>query len=174
VALLDWAKHSVEAKAGNLQAFCRVGVATHPALLAITSSTSDTSIVNRGRFVVEKLACSHVPDPPPNVNVDLAQLDEKTGGKLTGRQLAERHAGEPACASCHKFMDPFGLVFENFDAIGRHRNEDNGLPIDTSVELDDALGITGKFSGAEALLGALGGAFEASRNVACAAWEIRA
>jgi hypothetical protein len=52
-------------------------------------------------------------------------------------------------------MDPFGMAFENFDPIGRERTMDNGFAVDTSVELDGALGITGKFSGATQLLNAL-------------------
>ncbi len=155
VALLDWGKDNIEAQRGTLEGVGRYGVATHPALLAITSLTDSTSIVNRGRFVVEKLACGHIPEPPKDINIDLEKLDEETGGVLTGRQLAERHASDPACGGCHKFMDPFGLVFENFDPIGRHRSEDKGLPIDTSVEMDDALGITGSFDGATALLEAV-------------------
>lgn len=155
VALLGWSKNAVQAKRQSLEAVGRYGVATHPAVLSVTSKANATSIINRGRFVVERLACGHIPEPPKNVDIDIEKLDEETGGVLSGRQLAERHATDPACAGCHKFMDPFGMVFENFDAVGRQRSEDNGVTIDTHVQLDDALGITGSFDGAAALLDAV-------------------
>lgn len=156
IALLDWGKSSVAPKPGDLTAVNRSGIATHPAVLSITAKSDSTSIVNRGRFVVEKLACGHVPDPPDDVDLDLDKLAAEAGGRITGRQLAERHAREPACAGCHKFMDPFGMVFESYDAVGRHRTmEDNGLPIDTSVQINDAIGVTGKFDGARPLLEAV-------------------
>jgi hypothetical protein len=154
VTILGWKTDSIEPRHQDLQKVGRHGVATHPSVLSMTSKTAITSIVNRGKFVVEKLVCGHVPEPPKNVNVDQANMDAATG-KLTGRQVAEKHASDPACAGCHRFLDPFGVAFENFDAIGRRRTTDNGIPIDTSVELNDELGIKGKFSGANDLLNAL-------------------
>jgi hypothetical protein len=49
----------------------------------------------------------------------------------------EKHRANPACSSCHKLMDPIGFALENFDAIGRWRNADNGNPIDVSGVLFD-------------------------------------
>jgi Protein of unknown function (DUF1588)/Protein of unknown function (DUF1592) len=156
VALLGWSENNVAPSRGDLTAVDRHGVATHPALLAVTSKTDATSIVNRGRFVVEKLACGHVPDPPKDVDIDAVNIEAQAAGEtLTGRQLAERHATDPRCGGCHKLMDPFGIAFENYDPVGRVRTMDQGLPIDTSFELEDSLGITGKFNGAIELLDAL-------------------
>ena len=154
VAILGWKTDNIEARHQDLQKVGRHGLATHPSVLSMTSKTDTTSIVNRGNFIVEKLSCGHVPEPPKNVNVDQANMDAATG-KLTGRQIAEKHASDTACAGCHRFLDPFGVAFENFDAIGRKRAMDNGMPIDTSVELNDELGLKGKFSGANDLLTAL-------------------
>ncbi|MDX2022872.1 MAG: DUF1588 domain-containing protein [Deltaproteobacteria bacterium] len=154
VELLGWNKKNIAAKRQDLQRVGRHGIATHPAVLAITSKSAGTSIVNRGRFVVEKLACGHVPPPPKNLDIDQVKLEEEAM-RLSGRQVAQMHASDPACATCHRFMDPFGMAFENFDPIGRERTLDNGFAIDTSVELNDALGITGKFAGAAELLNAV-------------------
>ena len=55
---------------------------------------------------------------------------------LTMRARMEQHRANPACASCHKLMDPLGLALENFDAVGAWRTEDNGERVDTSGQLD--------------------------------------
>jgi len=60
---------------------------------------------------------------------------EKTEATGTLRQKIEQHRADPACASCHKLMDPIGLALENYDAVGRWRTLDQGAPIDTSGEL---------------------------------------
>ncbi|HET9663415.1 MAG TPA: DUF1585 domain-containing protein [Burkholderiales bacterium] len=68
------------------------------------------------------------------------------------RARMEQHRANPACANCHKLMDPLGLALENFDAVGAWRTEDNGEPVDTSGQLADGTTIDGAISLREALL----------------------
>ena len=55
---------------------------------------------------------------------------------MTKRQRLEMHRSEPACAGCHALMDPLGFPLENFDAIGKYRTTDNGLPVDPTSTFD--------------------------------------
>ena len=108
----------------------RKGILTHASVLAVTSNPTRTSPVKRGKWVLENLLGTPPPPAPPGV----PELDKR---ELTGtlRQRLEQHRTDPACASCHKLMDPIGLALENYDAIGRWRSIDYGEPIDTSGEL---------------------------------------
>jgi hypothetical protein len=112
----------------------RGGLLTTGAVLAITSHQNSTSPTARGRFISDRLRCEPVPDPPGNVQFDLAQPDG--GARLTLRQRLERHRSNPACAACHLITDPLGLGFENFDAIGALRTVEEGLPVDANGEIN--------------------------------------
>jgi hypothetical protein len=116
----------------------RSGVLTQGMLLVHDKSTR-TSIVRRGLKVRTDVLCQIVPAPPPNVPT-LEAIDPK----LPQRQRLERHRVDPACNGCHVLMDPVGVAFEGFDAVGRARTADeNGVPIDSSSTLsstDDADG----------------------------------
>jgi hypothetical protein len=104
----------------------RAGVLTQGMLLAHDKATR-TSIVRRGLKIRTDVLCQIVPAPPPNV--DLSTLD-KTATGVSQRQRLEQHRTVAACASCHNLMDPIGVVFEGFDAVGRARTVDeNGLPV---------------------------------------------
>lgn len=131
----------------------RHGIATHPAILAAYSGPTETSIVKRGQFFVEHLSCGHVPPPPPGVDDNIDEILANAGRPLTNREIAERHANEPACASCHQYLDPFGIAFESYDAIGRRRSEIQGQPIDTAITINgDFLGLGGDYADSAALL----------------------
>ncbi len=106
----------------------RSGVLTQGMLLTRDKATR-TSIVRRGLKVRTDLLCELVPAPPPNVNLDLEGL----GDGLSQRDRLELHRTQPGCAGCHELMDPLGVVFESFDAVGRFRTTDeDGQPVDTS------------------------------------------
>jgi hypothetical protein len=123
--------------------FRRVSVAQNPerggllgqgSVLLLTSHTTKTSPVLRGRWILDNLLNSPPPPPPPGV----PPLDETgKGGKLTTRQQVERHRSNAVCASCHSRMDPLGFALENFDVIGRWRTRDEGGEIDASGTLPD-------------------------------------
>jgi hypothetical protein len=104
----------------------RAGVLTQGMLLAHDKATR-TSIVRRGLKIRTDVLCQIVPAPPPDV--DLSSLD-KTATGVSQRQRLEAHRTVASCAACHNLMDPIGVVFEGFDAVGRPRTTDElGLPV---------------------------------------------
>ena len=83
------------------------------------------------------------PPPPPNVP-DLEQTAEAEDGRLrTVRERMEQHRANPACASCHRMIDPIGLALENFDVTGAWRIRDNGAAIDAASALYDGTPLGG-------------------------------
>lgn len=118
------------------------GLLTQSGLLASHSHPDQSSPVRRGKFIREAFLCQALPPPPPGLVITVPSLDPN----LTTRQRFSQHASDPACAGCHRLIDPMGLGFENFDATGRWRDEEGGLPIDASGELVDA-DVAGVFMG---------------------------
>lgn len=119
----------------------RGGVASMPAVAALTSYPMRTSPVLRGRWVLEALLGEKVPPPPP----DVPPLEEHTpkAEQLTMRAQLEAHRAKAECASCHSKMDPLGFSLENFDVLGRWRESDRGQPLDVQGVLPSGE----KFSG---------------------------
>jgi len=110
----------------------RGGILTSAGTLTMTSFPHRTSSIRRGAWFLETVF--NRPPPPPNVNV--AEIDDREGfEKLSLREQVELHRANAACAVCHNRIDPPGFALENFDAIGRWRNEDNAEPIDPSGEI---------------------------------------
>jgi beta-lactamase regulating signal transducer with metallopeptidase domain len=107
----------------------RAGLLGKGSLLAITSYAERTSPVLRGAFVLRTFFGTPPPPPPPNVPaLKTGNPDEPS----TLRTRMEAAVKAPVCASCHSLIDPLGFALENFDAVGRWRNTDAGLPIDAS------------------------------------------
>jgi hypothetical protein len=118
----------------------RSGLLGHGSILSITSYSTRTSPVLRGKYVLENLLASPPPPPPP----DVPSLDtERSGQPLSMKEAMQRHRASPACASCHAKMDPIGFALENFDALGRWRAEQNGRPLDVSSALPDGTTVDG-------------------------------
>ena len=115
----------------------RGGILSHASILTLTSHAMRTSAVERGKWVMEVLLNSPPPPPPPGVPDLEATAEAHEGRLLTVRERMEQHRKDPSCSSCHKMMDPIGLALENFDATGRIRVRDNGMPIDSHGELWD-------------------------------------
>ncbi len=110
----------------------RHGLLGHASLLTVTSYANRTSVVLRGKWVLETLLGSPPPPPPANVP-PLAENDRANPTSL--RERMEQHRRNPVCASCHRRMDPLGFAMEHFDAIGRWRESDGGAPINATIEL---------------------------------------
>ncbi len=128
----------------------RRGLLGHGSLLLVTSNANRTSPVIRGKWILENLLGSQAPLPPP----DVPPLEEKpTAAARSVRERIEQHRANPACASCHKIMDPIGLALENFDAIGRWRTTDEGVRIDASGQLVDGSVLDGPSSLRKTMLG---------------------
>lgn len=128
----------------------RRGLLGQGSFLLVTSNANRTSPVQRGKWVLENLLGSPPPLPPPNV----PPLKENSGGTAATsvRERMQEHRANPVCAGCHKIMDPIGLALENFDGVGRWRDEDSGAKIDASGQLVDGTKIDGPSSLRQALL----------------------
>lgn len=126
----------------------RGGLLGQSGILTVTSYNNRTSVVLRGKWILENILGAPPPPPPPNVP---ALNDKKDGGLLTIREQMELHRKNPVCASCHSKMDPLGFSLENFDAVGAWRDEDAGKPLDVSAVLPDGT----KFSGPDGLMSIL-------------------
>jgi hypothetical protein len=111
----------------------RRGVLSHASLLTLTSHPDRTSPVKRGKFILEKILGT----PPPPAPKDVPPLPEPgpEAARLPLRARLEAHRSNPACASCHAFMDPPGFAFEHYDGVGRRRETDGGRPVDASGTL---------------------------------------
>jgi cytochrome c5 len=129
----------------------RFGLLGKASVLAVTSYTTRTSPTIRGKYLLENILAAPMPPPPPNVPA-LDESNSKDGKPLTVRAMLEKHRASPACASCHKSMDPLGLSLENFDAIGQWRTTDAGSSIDASGVLLDGTKVNGPRELRQALL----------------------
>ena len=110
----------------------RGGLLRHGSILTVTSYSTRTSPVIRGHWVLENLLAAPPPPPPAEVPA----LDDKTiAGGLTVRQRLVEHRDNPACSGCHSLMDPLGFALENYDAVGRWRLSEGGVPVDATGRL---------------------------------------
>ena len=123
----------------------RGGLLSMAGILTLTSNPSRTSPVKRGKWVLDTILGTPPPPPPPNVP-ELDKPGQRTATETLRKRL-EIHRTNPACANCHAQMDAIGLALENYDLIGRWRQQDAGQPIDTAGVLPDG----SKFEGPEGL-----------------------
>jgi hypothetical protein len=131
----------------------RRGILGHGSILMLTSVADRTSPVQRGKWIMEALLGSPPPAPPPNVP-PLEDTKAATGGgkSMSVRERMEEHRKNPACASCHRVIDPLGLALENFDVLGAWRIKDNGVAVDTAAKLYDGSDLNGPASLRQALV----------------------
>jgi hypothetical protein len=118
----------------------RRGLLGKGSVLLATSNSDRTSPVLRGKWVLENILGTHPPDPPPNVP---SLKPNPSVGPQTMRQRMEEHRANPACASCHRMMDPIGFALENYDGTGRWRVKDAGRAVDAAGQLVDGTPIDG-------------------------------
>jgi Protein of unknown function (DUF1592)/Protein of unknown function (DUF1588)/Protein of unknown function (DUF1585)/Protein of unknown function (DUF1595) len=111
----------------------RGGLLGQGSILTVTSYPNRTSVVQRGRWILENLLGTLPPPPPPDVPELKAHA--KDGRLLTMRQQMEQHRANPICPGCHARMDPIGFALENYDGVGKWRTEDGGSKIDASGQL---------------------------------------
>jgi len=126
----------------------RSGILTQGSILTVSAYPTRTSVVTRGRWVLENLLGTGPPPPPPNVP---SLVESDIGASASLRQKMEQHRANPSCAVCHMQMDPIGFGLENYDASGAWRSMDGKFPIDASGTLPDGK----SFNGAKGLEGVL-------------------
>ncbi|MCA9174007.1 MAG: DUF1592 domain-containing protein [Planctomycetales bacterium] len=124
----------------DAEASHRGGLLRHGSVLAITSYATRTSPVIRGNWVLKNLIGAPPPPPPANVpDLPNSPIDKS----LSVRERLAIHRSDPACASCHQLMDPIGFALENFDAVGRWRDREEGQPLDTRGAWPDGASFDG-------------------------------
>jgi hypothetical protein len=113
----------------------RRGLLGQASVLTLTSTANRTAPVTRGKWVMQVMLGTPPPAPPPNVPT-LAEAADLTTPQSV-RQRMEEHRKKPACASCHRVIDPIGFSLENFDPTGAWRSADDGVKIDATGTLFD-------------------------------------
>ena len=124
----------------------RRGLLGQGSILMVTSHTDRTSPPVRGKWVLENLLGTPPPAPPANVPPLPEKPQRDVATVPTMRERMEHHRANPACASCHRIMDPIGLALENFDAVGAWRTLDESQPIDATATLPDGTRVDGVVS----------------------------
>lgn len=111
----------------------RGGILTTAAVLAMNSDGKHSNPLKRGVWMLERVL--HDPPPPPPPNVPEVDLTDPRILEMTLKERIADHRNKPACASCHSRIDPWGIAFENYDALGSFRTQIGGKPIDATSEL---------------------------------------
>jgi hypothetical protein len=109
----------------------RLGIFTQPAVIASHSGPTNTRLVKRGVFFVRKVMCMQLGAPPPGIDTTVP-----TTPGATERQRIESITNMAPCNGCHTYINPFGFMLESYDAIGRYRTRDEGLPVDPKISVD--------------------------------------
>lgn len=127
----------------------RRGLLGQASVLTLTSNSTRTSPVNRGKWILTNIVGLPPNPPPPNIPA----LKEKpdSGKPTTLRERMEQHRSNPTCAGCHNAMDPIGFSLENFDAVGQWRSLDEGTKIDPSGTLFNGTKLNGPIELRQAL-----------------------
>jgi hypothetical protein len=113
----------------------RGGVLTHGSVLVVTSNPDRTSPVKRGLFVLDNFLGTPPPPPPPNIPALEATEKDITDHEPILRESLELHRNSPLCSSCHSRLDPIGLAFENFNAMGMWRDKERNQAIETGGKM---------------------------------------
>ena len=128
----------------------RGGLLGQGAILTVTSYPNRTSVVQRGKWILENLLGAPPPPPPPDIPT--LEASAKEGHPRTMRQAMEEHRKNAVCASCHMRMDPLGFALENYDGVGKWRTTEAGIAIDPSGKLPDGSTFSGPAGLKKALL----------------------
>jgi hypothetical protein len=125
----------------------RAGVLTHPYLLATFAYTAASSPIHRGVFLARSVLGRSLRPPPEAA----APLPAELHPNLTTRERVLLQTRPTACTTCHGMINPLGFPLENFDAVGRFRNEDQGKAIDATGSYQTRTGDVVSFRGAREL-----------------------
>ena len=123
------------------------GYSPAPPFSRCTQKSDQSSPVLRGVEVREKILCQPLAPPPQDVDDAPPALDPNA----TTRERFAAHTQDPACAGCHTLIDPVGFGFENFDGLGRYRTQENGLPIDSEINMYGTENLDGDYDNIQEL-----------------------
>ncbi|MBX3034047.1 MAG: DUF1592 domain-containing protein [Bdellovibrionaceae bacterium] len=117
----------------------RRGITSHASFLTMTSHPDDSSVIARGKWIMQNLMCDPPPAPPPDASNSTIDIDPS----WTKRQKMEAHRNNPSCFSCHSRMEPLGFGLENYDGIGAFRTTwFNQGPVDNAGTLPNGVGFS--------------------------------
>jgi cytochrome c551/c552 len=128
----------------------RRGLLGQGSILTVTSYPNRTSPVLRGKWILENILGTPPPPPPPGAMAVLAENEESANQSV--RERLEIHRRAPACAGCHRVMDPLGFALENFDGIGEWRVKEVGGAVDPGGQLADGSKVDGPVALRNAIL----------------------
>jgi hypothetical protein len=139
----------------------RLGLLTQPGVLASHSQTNRSSIVFRGKFILERLLCIHL-TPPPGIP---ALSTSQAVGRTQRERITSMTKGAD-CIGCHASLNELGFPYERFDGMGRARDTDDGHPIDSNatIPLDTPTPVDGAIQLASVLA-------DSDKALACLAQE---
>jgi hypothetical protein len=123
----------------------RAGILTHASVMATYALFDSSSPIRRGKFILTRLMCFKQEPPPPSIVI----IPPSVTPDSTTRARFAAHTDNPACAGCHRRIDPIGFGMEDFDGLGKHRTTENGLPVDASGSLENSEGRVNFTGGAE-------------------------
>lgn len=126
----------------------RSGILTQAGLLAAFAHETTDSPILRGVFVMDRLLCSAPPPPPPGVTGSIVETPQTTGMTLTTRDRVALTHESGECAACHRSIDGFGFGFSHYDALGRWRDTEFGLPVNAAGWIENTRDANGTFDGA--------------------------
>ena len=126
----------------------RVGILTHPILLAKFAHGQTASPIFRGKFVRTMLMCDEISPPPPGAQATQLML-APAGASI--RQQSQVRLDNAVCGTCHRLMDPIGFGFSAFDGVGHYAPNAGGMPADVSGHISSDSDLDGDFSGVRAL-----------------------
>jgi hypothetical protein len=128
------------------------GVLGHGSVLTQHALSDNSSPVQRGALVRERLLCQELPPIPENLDTNLAEPQ----GFTTNRERYAEHSKNAVCSNCHAVLDPVGFAFEEYDAFGRFRETEGGVPVDATGELSEVAGGPVDLDGVQSLSDYLG------------------
>jgi hypothetical protein len=114
----------------------RAGILTQASVMATYALFDSSSPIRRGKFILTRMLCRYQPAPPPSIVI----IPPSVTTDSTTRARFAAHTDNPACAGCHRVIDPLGFGMEDFDGLGKYRTQENGLPVDASGSLEHTEG----------------------------------
>ena len=134
----------------------RLGPLSHAAFIASQSKPLQTDFIHRGVFLLRQVLCKDIPPPPPGISSATGSTLTPKQGPILTRDTFVSHSANATCAGCHKLIDPVAAAFENYDAAGKFRLQENGGTIDSSGQLPDLGDLPSKFENGVSLLASIG------------------
>lgn len=114
----------------------RAGLLGHASVLGTYAHSDQSSPIRRGLFVRRSLLCQEFGAPPPNAG-GVPEVDPNA----TTRERFRQHSDDDFCRACHQYIDELGFGFERFDALGRYREQENGMPVEPGGDMNDLEGL---------------------------------